>query len=414
MKLSDLGSQLSKDSGIVELMKDLGEALNVNPNLLFLGGGNPAQITQFENLMAEYLNDIAHSPEALHRVLGVYQSPQGSETLIEALAAYFQAKHGWPIGPKNIALSNGSQSAFFILINMLAGQTDGDKKHFLFPLVPEYLGYSDQALADDYFKACKPKIKKQGADLFKYVIDFDNLEVNAQTAAICVSRPTNPTGNVVTEAEILRLSTIAHNQNIPLIIDCAYGAPFPNLVYQDTLTPFDENTIYVFSLSKLGLPACRTGIVIASEEMIEKFVNVNTIMSLANGNLGPELMVKLLQDNKLDSVCKETLLPFYKNKRETMLNAIRQNFSGIKYRIHQPEGAFFIWLWFEDLPIPSSQLYLLLKEKGVLVMDGEPFFFALKEAWRHKQQCLRLSYCQSDEIIEKAVKIIAQTLRELY
>ena len=43
MNLSNFGRKLSNRNGIVSLMEDLGEALNVNPDLLFLGGGNPAR-----------------------------------------------------------------------------------------------------------------------------------------------------------------------------------------------------------------------------------------------------------------------------------------------------------------------------------------------------------------------------------
>lgn len=413
MKLSDLGKQLTQDSAIVSLMEDLGDALNVNPNLLFLGGGNPAKVDAFEQLMAEHLADISQNPDELHKLLGIYQSPRGSEKLIDALVEYFQTEMGWPVSADNIALSNGSQSAFFILINMLAGQAGDSKKHFLFPLVPEYLGYSDQALADDYFKACKPLIEKQGDDLFKYHIDFANLHISDETAALCVSRPTNPTGNVVSDDELEQLTRLAKNHNIPLIIDCAYGAPFPNIVYQDVTCQWDEHRLYVFSLSKLGLPACRTGIVVGHPELISQFVKVNTIMSLANGNLGPELMSRLLANKQLNQVCNQHILPFYQRKRNHMLSCIRQYLTKNTYRIHQPEGAFFLWLWFENLPISSTELYQLLKEKGVLVMDGEPFFFAVKDDWPHKHQCIRLSYCQSDEVISQAIEILANTLSEL-
>ena len=413
MKLSQFGQQLTSESGIVDLMADLGQALNVNPNILFLGGGNPAKIDEFEQIIAGYLRDIADDPKALNQLVGIYQSPQGSEVLLDLLVEYFNAEYDWPITRNNIAITNGSQSAFFILINMLAGAHSEQHKHFLFPLVPEYLGYSDQALGDGYFKGCKPKIELIGDDLFKYAIDFDALDINDETAALCVSRPTNPTGNMVSDEELNQLSILARENQIPLIIDCAYGAPFPNICYQANQHLWDDNHINVFSLSKLGLPAVRTGIVVAHEKYISQIVKVNTIMSLANGNLGPALLSKMLQQQKLDYVCNELIKPYYQQKRDCIIDKIRQCFTGIKYRIHQPEGAFFVWLWFESLTISSTQLYQILKQKGVLVMDGYPFFFALPQDWKHKQECLRLSYCQSEAVLTQAIEIIAEVVREL-
>ncbi|MCU4674591.1 valine--pyruvate transaminase [Catenovulum sp. 2E275] len=412
-KLSQFGQQLTLDSGIFDLMADLGQALNVNPDLLFLGGGNPAKIEAFEQLIADYLHQIADDPKALNQLVGIYQSPQGSEILLDLLVEYFNQNYDWPISRKNIAITNGSQSAFFILINMLAGHHPDAHKHFLFPVVPEYLGYSDQALGEGYFKGCKPQIELIGEREFKYKIDFEKLNITAQTAAMCVSRPTNPTGNMISDQELAQLSELARNHRIPLIIDCAYGAPFPDICYQPLMHPWDENHINVFSLSKLGLPAVRTGIVIANEDIINSLVKVNTIMSLANGNLGPALLTKLLQNNQLDLLCEQHIKPFYQQKRDHLISQIQAKFSGIQYRIHQPQGAFFVWLWFENLNISSTELYQILKQKGVLVMDGYPFFFALPDDWSHKHQCLRLSYCQSDEILTQAVEIMAEVLHGL-
>jgi len=39
--------------------------------------------------------------------------------------------------------------------------------------------------------------------LFKYHVDFSQLQPGDDIGALCVSRPTNPTGNVLTEDEII-------------------------------------------------------------------------------------------------------------------------------------------------------------------------------------------------------------------
>ncbi|MDE9571686.1 valine--pyruvate transaminase, partial [Xenorhabdus bovienii] len=81
-------------------------------------------------------------------------------TLITALARELREKLGWEIHPQNIALTNGSQSAFFYLFNLLAGRAeDGSMKRVLFPLAPEYIGYSDSGLDEGLFVANKPNIE---------------------------------------------------------------------------------------------------------------------------------------------------------------------------------------------------------------------------------------------------------------
>ena len=139
------------------------------------------------------------------------------------------------------------------------------------------------ALSEDFFIANKPDIEHIDKHTFKYHVDFNHLTIDEGTGAFCVSRPTNPTGNVLTDDEIEHLDFLAAMHDIPLIIDNAYGAPFPNLIYTKANLNWNENTILCLSLSKLGLPATRTGIVIASEQIINALSGMNAIM-----NLGPK------------------------------------------------------------------------------------------------------------------------------
>ena len=68
----------------------------------------------------------------------------------------------------------------------------------------------------------------------------------------------------------------------------------------------------------------------------------------------------------------------------------------------------------DELPVTTQALYESLKSQGVLVMAGEPFFFGLAEYWQHARECLRLTYCQPEEVLERAVRIISRELRALY
>jgi valine--pyruvate aminotransferase len=164
MKLSRFGHQLSADSGIVDLMKDLGEALNVNRDVLFLGGGNPATIPEFESYAARHAQGIASDPLAWHKLIGVYQSPKGSEEFIALLVSYINKQFGWGISEANVAITNGSQSAFFILLNMYAGQrvdSTADNKlavtqrQIVFPMMPEYLAHLQWPKSKNLYKSIR-------------------------------------------------------------------------------------------------------------------------------------------------------------------------------------------------------------------------------------------------------------------
>ena len=390
-------------AAIVDLMEDLGQALNVNPDSIFLGGGNPAGVPEFENKVALILSDIAKSSDRLHQLVGVYQSSQGAEHFIESLADFFTHHYGWPISNKNIAITNGSQSAFYILLNHFVSRN----KHICMPMMPEYLGYADQIDTKKAIKGCQPRIEITGKNRFKYHIDFDRLEILESTAALCISRPTNPSGNVIDLQELKKLNQLALVNEIPLIVDCAYGNPFPGLNYATFDNFYHENIIFVFSLSKLGLPGARTGIVVAPEEVVQMIAAQNTVMSLANGNLGPAIMTELLNQHDFVSLINNDIKPYYQNKRDFALRVIEKSFININYKIHEPEGAFFLWVWLDSLSISSTELYARLKQRGVLIMDGKHFFYGLAE-WSHSAQCIRINYCQSESVIRAGVEIIAE------
>lgn len=397
-------------------MADLGEALRVNPDMIFMGGGNPSRIPDVESVFRQQLQSIIDEGEVCQKMLGVYQSPQGDEALLAELTELLRDEFGWPISEKNIALSNGSQSAFFVLFNLFAGVgSDGIKRNIQLPLAPEYLGYEDLGLEANMFSATKPQIELLPGNLFKYRVDFDALLLDNRSGAICVSRPTNPTGNVLTDEEMAQLDAMAQEAGIPLIIDGAYGTPFPNIIFTEAKPVWNNNTIIVLSLSKLGLPGVRTGIVIASEKVIKTFASANTILSLACGNLGPALATKLCRDKSILSISREKIQPFYQARAEQALNVFRKHLGDLPWRIHKPEGAIFLWLWFEGLPITSQELYQRLKRRGVLVVSGHHFFLGLEQDdWPHSNECIRVTYSQDAETIEQGVKIIAEEVRRAY
>lgn len=419
LHVSNFARQLSSGAAIVDLMEDLGEALNVNPDILFLGGGNPAYIPQLEACVAQHMQQCLNDEAQRHKLFGVYQSPRGCETFLSSISSYFKETLRWDVCEKNLCVTNGSQSAFFILFNLLAGENlHGVKRKICFPMMPEYLGYADQGLEEDMFYGVKPKIIKIGEHEFQYRVDFDALTIDASTAALCVSRPTNPSSNVICDEDMERLARLASSAGIPFIVDCAYGDPFPGIIYQSSTLAWRAPYIFVMSMSKLGLPGVRTGIVVAPEPIAEALVQINTVTSLASGNLGSMLMTSLIDSGDLSRLCKDTLYPFYEARRNWTLKVLSTAFCGIKYRVHVSGGAFFLWLWFEDLPISSSQLYERLKKRKVLVMDGSHFFFGLNagqdDAWDHAKQCIRITYCQPEDRLSQAMGIIADELHSIY
>ncbi|MGV8293946.1 aminotransferase class I/II-fold pyridoxal phosphate-dependent enzyme, partial [Pseudomonas aeruginosa] len=202
---------------------------------------------------------------------------------------------------------------------------------------------------------------------FKYHVDFEHLTIGDDIGMICVSRPTNPTGNVITDEELMKLDLLAQQRDIPLVIDNAYGVPFPGIIFSDATPLWNPNTILCMSLSKLGLPGSRCGIVIADEKVITALTNMNGIISLSPGSMGPAMATEMIARGDLLRLSNEVIRPFYKQRVEHTIEIIRRYLSPERCLIHKPEGAIFLWLWFKDLPITTEVLYQRLKKRGVLM-----------------------------------------------
>jgi len=413
MNLSDFGRRFQAYSGITHLMDDLAEGL-AQPGTIMLGGGNPATIPEVVAVFDTVLDKLRNSGK-LVSTLANYDAPQGKARFLETLADFFQQQYGWNITSRNIALTHGSQSSFFILFNTFAGSSRGVNKRVLIPLVPEYIGYCDVGIEADMMTSQLAKIQHLDEGLFKYQVDFDNLQVDDSVGLICVSRPTNPSGNVLTDDECLQLDRIAHRQDVPLLIDSAYGTPFPNIIF-DEVNPFwNENCIVCMSLSKLGLPGARTGIVIANEEVIRFFSNMTAITSLAPAGIGAEIVNQLILDEALLPLCHDLIRPFYKSRAELAIALLRQAIDDTRLHIHKPEGSMFLWLWFEGLSVDTSELYQRLKRNGLLVVPGKYFFPGQgDDVGAHAESCVRVNYVQSEQELAKGIAILARELKRCW
>ncbi len=417
-ELSEFGQQLASGSGIGELMDDLGHALATGGDKVrMLGGGQPAHIPEIDALWRRRVMEIADSPGQLEKMLGDYEPPAGNLAFRKAVAGLFAQQFGWNVGPENIAVTIGGQTAFFFLFNALAGRfRDGRCKRILLPLVPEYIGYANQSVGDQIFHALKPRIEMTDRHEFKYHVDFENFEVTDDIAAICVSRPTNPSGNVLTDSEIVRLSQFAAERDIPLVIDNAYGAPFPNAIFTGATPVWDENIILTLSLSKIGLPGTRTGIVVAREDVVRSISSMTSIVGLANTNVGQAIVRPLVESGEILRLSNDVVQPFYREKSRQAVSWVKEFFDdSVDYRIHVSEGAFFLWMWFEGIPVTSFQLYERLKKRDVLVVPGNYFFFGLDDqAWVHRDECLRVSFTMSQEVVREGIRVIAEEVKKAY
>ena len=398
-------------------MQDLTIAAPPGGQLYPMGGGNPAHIPEVEDALRQIASEVVDDTKRFTQMVGDYDAPQGHERFRAALAERLSGLFNQPLSASNIAITNGSQASFEILFNAFAGAfSDGSWRHIELPITPEYVGYNDMGRqARPILRSTPARIDLIGDQQFKYGIDLDRFELNVRTSgAVCLSRPTNPSGNVVTDAELTHVAQQCAVTEVPLIIDGAYGLPFPGMIYTQATPFWDDNTILCLSLSKLGLPGVRTGIIVAATQVTELIRNANAINGLAPTRVGPELVLPLLSNHRLDELCETIIRPHYLSKQSLALNTLLEAAKGLPIRVHRADGAMFLWVWFENLPGGTQKLYELAAAEGVVTVAGHHFFQGLTRQWQHANECLRVNYAGDPNTVETGIKRLITLARRLY
>ena len=431
MRFSDLGSRFAGGTGTGSLMRDLARLPELpvgHAGVCRLGGGNPALLPAVMNHYRQALSELAESQTRFANTFGRYAAQHGDPAFIDALCRVLQDEHGLPVGPENVLLTNGSQNGFIQLFNLFGGRADkGSRRHrILLPLAPEYIGYGDLSLGDELFVSRRPTIDCFAPSRFKYGLNLDGLdtledlalEPDEHIGALCVSRPTNPTGNVLTDAEVSALVTLAEQRDLPLIMDNAYGAPFPDIIHVPAQLPDSPNVVLSMSLSKLGLPGVRAGIIVANADLIAALVEMNTVMNLAPVSIGPAMLAPLLASGQLAELTREHIRPWYRARATQVLAQFDALFHDLPVRAHAHEGAIFLWLWFEGLPISTQAFYKRLHADGVVVVSGHHFFPGLAEdphaPWQHRHECLRISFAGEESEVMRGMEVISAHAHQLY
>ena len=142
---------------------------------------------------------------------------------------------------------------------------------------------------------------------------------------------------------------------------------------------------------------------------------MNAIVNLSPVRFGATVATPLFADDRIKTLSDTVIQPFYQKQASLAVSRLQAEFDGYPVKIHKPEGAIFLWVWFEHLPISTTVLYQMLKEQGTLIIPSEHFFVGVDTAYYpHAKECIRLAIAQPDETIIKGITTIGEVVRRLY
>ncbi|MCG7409142.1 valine--pyruvate transaminase [Paenibacillus sp. ACRRX] len=417
VQLSKTGLKMSELTGVRSIMKDIKETNETDTprDYVNVSAGNPLVLPEVEALWRKYAHELLEGQE-FGEIIGRYGSSQGYEPFIDAIVHWFNVEYGWNLTKHNVLVTPGSQSLYFMAANAFSGpDEEGNQRSLVLPLCPDYTGYGGVVLSKDVLKTYKPTLDIQEKHRFKYRPDIDKLKIDKSVGAVLFSRPCNPSGNLMTEQEVDRIVAMCAEQDVPVIIDSAYAPPFPDMVFTDMTPVWGENVIHCVSLSKVGLPGERIGVAIASEKYIQLLEAFQSNMNIHSSRFGQALAARAIMTGELAEVSTNVIKTFY-HKRfliwESALDRLMPD--EVPWHLHVGEGSIFAWMWFKDLPISDAELYVELKQEGMIVVPGSTFFSGLNEPWSHIKECIRISLTASEEELERGVAILAKVIARVY
>ena len=322
-----------------------------------------------------------------------YTGAAGIPELREALSAFYASEYGLDISPSRILVTPGASGALLLVSALLMNPGDG--------MLMADPGYPCNR---NFLRLVEGEgqLVPVGADT-RYQLDHDLLERYWQdnTVGAMVASPANPTGTLLTEAELQALSAAVNRRGGHLVVDEIYHG----LVYDDVPTTsvlsIHPEAFVINSFSKyFGMTGWRLGWLVAPEHAVadlEKlaqnlFISMSTMAQYA-ALAGFEPATRAILDERRD---------IFRQRRDFLLPAVKS--LGFEVPCN-PQGAFYIYADASRFTDNSQDFCLeLLEQHGVALTPG--LDFGHFRADRH----LRFSYTTSMDRLELAVERLSRVL----
>lgn len=331
-----------------------------------------------------------------------YAPSQGLERTLKTIQLYLH-NYGIDFDLDEILVTNGASEALIFSIMCICDP--GNEILTIEPYYPNYDSFAKMSGAK--LVGVTTKIEDQFA--FPSLVEFEE-KITSRTKAILLSNPANPTGRVYTKSEIEKIIDLSVKHDLYILADEVYrefnftDRPFISFGdYKD----IEDRVIILDSISK-KYSACgaRIGSIASKNKefmahalkLCQARLSVSTLDQIGAG----------VMDIVDDEYIYETRR-IYKHRRN-VLDAELAKIRGIRYAI--PEGAFYTIV---KLPVDDAEKFIIWMLENIsidnttVLLTPADAFYTDKENGR--QEC-RISYCVFDDVLVKALEILAEALEK--
>jgi len=321
-----------------------------------------------------------------------YTAACGLPALREKIAWYYQQQYGVGVSAQRIVITPGASGALLLAIGALLEQGES--------LLLADPGYPCNRNFAWFLNAEVQSVPVQASSHYQLTADVIAQHWQAQTRAVLLASPSNPTGTIIEADELDRIVQTVHPKQGHVIVDEIYHG----LVY-DTQVPtalsVSDDVFVINSFSKyFGMTGWRLGWMVVPEKYVEVVDRLAQNLFLAAPTLAQHAaLVAFDEDTR---VILEQRRAAFQQRRDFLLPALRDIGFDIPVT---PQGAFYLYANASHFTDNSEQFCNdLLENIGVAITPGTDF-------GKYKSnQHVRFAYTTSLEKLQKGIDRLARYL----
>ncbi|MEX2155528.1 MAG: aminotransferase class I/II-fold pyridoxal phosphate-dependent enzyme [Gemmatimonadales bacterium] len=318
-----------------------------------------------------------------------YAITWGATRLRNALAAKYQDWYSLPVDPMTqVTVTCGATEA--MAASLLGIVNPGDE---VVVFEPFYENYGPDAILCDARPVFVPMTADQPLDLDRLAAAF-----GPKTRAIIVCTPNNPTGRVLSRAELEAIAGLCRRHDAFAVTDEIYE----HIYYEGqhipiaTLPDMGERTITISGASKtFSITGWRIGTIVAPPDVSDAIRKVHDFLTVGAPAPLQEAVavgIETLGDDYYEGLARD-----YRKRRDILCDGLIR--AGFKCR--PPQGAYYVMADFSGLSgLPDDEFAKwLTAEHGVAPVPGSSFY-SRPELGR---KFVRFAFCKTEDLLREAV-----------